>query len=277
MVAISRNSISNDYCSGGVDKKLMLQALFPTTFSVNWYITAYIIFYPLHGVLNKAIYNMTQRQLLTLSSVASVLYILCGVWNDQLFFSSTLILWCTVYFIVAYLKLYCVSLCNNVRISSCFSITVSFLHLILLVSTNYLGLRYTRFSRMLLRWNGLCNPILIVGAISLFNFFRLFRCKNSIINRISSYTLLIYAIHENLMIRSYLRPVIWLAIYENFGYDLILLWCIICSLALFCASLGLGMIFRLLACKVVNRLVDKVERCLSIFQSKWENIVTKIQ
>lgn len=40
---------------GNISKKILIKSIFPTTFANNWYLTCYLLFYPLHTVLNKVI------------------------------------------------------------------------------------------------------------------------------------------------------------------------------------------------------------------------------
>ena len=47
-----------------VSFKLLIRQFFPTTLSCNWYTTCYLLFYPVHGTLNKMMAGMTQKGLL---------------------------------------------------------------------------------------------------------------------------------------------------------------------------------------------------------------------
>lgn len=48
---------------------IFIRSLFPTTFSNNWYMTCYMIFYAIHPVLNKIIQEMNQIQLFRCNGV----------------------------------------------------------------------------------------------------------------------------------------------------------------------------------------------------------------
>lgn len=47
---------------GEVGGKLFLFSLFPTTFENNWYLTCYLLFYPIHPYLNRLISAMTAKR-----------------------------------------------------------------------------------------------------------------------------------------------------------------------------------------------------------------------
>lgn len=46
---------------GNVSFKLLIKQFFPTTFSNNWFMTCYLLLYPIHGILNKALSQLTQK------------------------------------------------------------------------------------------------------------------------------------------------------------------------------------------------------------------------
>ena len=50
---------------------------------------------------------------------------------------------------------------------------------------------------------------------------------------LSSLSLLIYIIHENILLRTYYRPLMWQYIYQNYGYEHILLWVFVTALITF--------------------------------------------
>ena len=52
------------YTGGRINNKLIIKSLLPNFFTNNWYVTAYLIFYPLHTVLNRIIKDLNQKNLL---------------------------------------------------------------------------------------------------------------------------------------------------------------------------------------------------------------------
>lgn len=49
---------------GGISAKIIIQSIFPTLFGNNWYVTCYLLFYPISPILNRVIDGMSKRQLL---------------------------------------------------------------------------------------------------------------------------------------------------------------------------------------------------------------------
>ncbi len=78
---------------GGISAKIIIQSIFPTLFGNNWYVTCYLLFYPISPILNRVIDGMSKRQLLRSASALALLYIFLDFIKGDWFFPSTLILW----------------------------------------------------------------------------------------------------------------------------------------------------------------------------------------
>ncbi len=52
---------------GDVSSKLIIRSILPTTFSNNWYLTCYLLFYPIHPYLNSIIQRSDKRHLFRIS------------------------------------------------------------------------------------------------------------------------------------------------------------------------------------------------------------------
>ncbi len=240
---------------GNLSLRLVIKALFPTTFSLNWYLTCYILFYAIHPFLNQVIGAMNRRTLLRCAVAMSTLYIFVNFVIGEAFQTTNLILWVSVYFCMAYMKR-CLYDASNRKLYNWLLILVGIGgNCLIVILTNFLGLHHIwHFSNQLLRWNENCNPFLIMAAIGMFNLARCSNFKNTLINKISGLSLLIYIVHENIFMRTYLRPYIWQRIYETFGYEHILLWTVIQVVVIFAASLIICSVYKLTLQKTVNKL-----------------------
>ena len=98
-----------------VNIKDIIKSLFPTTFGNNWYMTCYLLFWPITPILNKIIKNMNQKELLRTTICLFVPYILVGFIKNDLFFSSQLIIWLAIYFLIAYIKFYLKNFQKNIK------------------------------------------------------------------------------------------------------------------------------------------------------------------
>lgn len=131
------------------------------------------------------------------------------------FFSSPIILWITIYFIMAYLRFYMNDFSNDKK-KNLFLFAAGIIGFVgIIIITNILGLHIPLFHNQVLHWSQNCNPFLIAVSIAMFNIMRNFKFKNLMINYISSLSLLIYIIHENLILRTYFRPALFQYVYHN--------------------------------------------------------------
>ncbi|MCD7791893.1 MAG: hypothetical protein LUG92_00640, partial [Oscillospiraceae bacterium] len=203
---------------GNISTKLIVKSIFPTAFGNNWYITCYILFYLIHTQLNRAIYSLSQSALLKCSMLLAFLYMFVNYIHSGHFYTNGLILWVAIYFCMAYMKLYLKHTAASRTANAVFVLVGYGGHCAIIALTNYLGLHIPFFSDKLLHWNTNCSPFLILAAIGLFNLANSLKFKNRTVNTISGLSLLVYIIHENLLLRTYVRPYIIGIIYEKVGY-----------------------------------------------------------
>lgn len=269
--------ISYLFSGDTINKSFIIKSLFPTIFSNNWYMTCYLLFYPLHPILNKLIDNLEKKQLFRMTSVLIVLYLGIALIKDGLLFYNYLILWITIYFIMAYMKKYLSNVVNNKKINIIIFIVSSLVNLALILLINILGLKVDLLSNRLWQFAKNCNPFIIASVISLFNLVRNLNYKNVFINKVSSLTLLVYLLHENIIFRTYYRPYMVNYIYENYGYKYILLETILLSLVIYVVSLIISYIYDVTLRKVVNRFSFMICDICSKIWNKFEEIAMKIE
>lgn len=243
---------------GELPLKTIVKQLIPTTYANNWYMTCYIIFLLIYPLLNTVINNLTQRQLLRVIFVAGFLWIGMNFLLPGIFFTSKLIIWTTIYFIIAYLKLFLPKSQNSKKVNIIMLILglLGFVGVIIL--TNILGLHIAFFSNKLLRWNNVCNPFGILIAIGALNLLRQSAYRNGFVNYVSRLSMFVYLIHENQLFRRYYRPVIWKWIYDSFGYNKVGLWILLFSLILFIAALVVSALYKISIQKLTAKIASKL-------------------
>ena len=249
---------------GAVPAKTIIRSLLPTTFSNNWYITAYIVFLFIYPLLNIIIDRLTQRELLGLTILFSFMYIGVNFLSYGKFLYSDLLLWASVYFIIAYIKIYMPEFQNDVKSNFVILLAGIAGFVGIIVLTDILGLRISFFSDKLLYWKKNCNPFGILIAIGALNLMRQTSFKSRAINYVSSLSMLIYLIHENIMVRTYTRPAIWQWIYSTFGYGHIVLLILIYALALFIAAAALAAVYKAAIQKITKLLASRIASRISI-------------
>ena len=260
----------------GVSVPLIVKSLLPTTFANNWYLTCYILFYAVHTSLNKIILGMTQKQLLKTASVLAFLYIGCDFVKGGLFFPSGLIVWGTLYFVIAYIKFYCKETFRSNKVQLIL-LTIGFLGMVTMVFlTNALGLKTPIFYDKTLKWVVNCNPFLILMALSAFGLAKNFHFKSKLINNISKLSLLVYIIHENILVRTYIRPLIWQWLYKQVGYDHVVALALAYAVVWFILALILSEVYQKTLQRAVQKLGAVVTNVVKELYGLYEHCMLKI-
>lgn len=259
---------------------LVAASLLPSTFGNNWYLNCYILFYAIHPFLNHLIDNSSKRTMFRISVIMVFLYFivafatrlsshLYGIGNT--FFSSPLIIWIAIYFIIAYHKKYLAGLSSS-RIFSFGLIIFGFVgNYGLILLTNYLELNSTLLNNSLAIWNEGYNPFIISLVLGLFNLTKTYKFSNKGINYTAKLSMYIYIIHENILLRTLYRPLMWNYIYMNYGYDHVLKWTLVLVAIIACFSFISSILYYQCLHKHVRKLCDKTYSIISRIWRVAEN------
>lgn len=242
---------------GDISLKLLVNCLLPNTFATNWYVTCYLMFYPIHPILNGAIRRLSKKQLFRLAAALLTMYFGVDFIYRGLFFTSTIILWITVYFAMAYLQLYLPDFADSPRRNAALLLVGLLGYLGIAFAANALGLRFSSFRDQMLYWQTNCNPFMIAIAIALFNLSRRLTFRSRTVNYVAGLSLLVYIIHENRLLRAYFRPALWQYIYTRFGYDRLLLWVFALSAGVFLFALALSIAYDKTLRRFVRKAADR--------------------
>lgn len=108
------------------------------------------------------------------------------------------------------------------------------------------------------------NPFLLAMSIAMFNIARNIHFKNRFINYISKLSLLIYIIHENIILRTYFRPAMWNYVYKRFGYSDVIQWVFIISFIIFIFGILCSILYVLTLQRFVNKVSGKLYEVVRI-------------
>ena len=242
---------------GDIELYTMINQIFPTLYENNWYMTCYILFYLVHSFLNMIIMKVDKPILLKTVLVMLCLYFVINyLQNRYFYYNSALIVWVVIYFTIAYMKLYLVDISNNIKFNICIFIIGCVGNYGMVILTNILGLHISIFSSALLHWNSKGNPFILLMVVGLFNIARNVHIESRVINYVSRLSMLIYIIHENMLLRTYYRPMMWQYVYENMGYEYILLWTFVIVLIVFLFGVVSSIIYKYTIQKLVTRAGD---------------------
>lgn len=239
--------------------KAVIKSIFPTCLSNNWYMTCYIIFLFIYPWLNRLISNVSQRELLRIVLFSSALWIVINWVRPKWFFPSTLILWASIYFLIAYLRLYCPALLSNIRLGYALIAAGLFVYVAQVVVTNYLGLYVIgSLSDKVLMWASNCSPFNIMIAVGAMIVASRADLKSKMVTRLSGLSMLVYLIHENYLLRYTARPTVWQWLYTTVGYSYVVWLALGFSLVLLVASAAVALAFQVTLQPVVVSLANRL-------------------
>lgn len=250
----------------------LIKQFAPVLFENNWFINCYILLYLLYPVLNKIIYSMSKIQLFRTNLLMFYLFsILQFVLKGNYFFNE-LIGFVYIYFIVAFVKLHVKKIHSNYKFNLVMFIAGFLGNTMLILITNFLGLRIVFMKTLVLYWNfNIANPFYIAMALSLFLLISNINIQNSAINYVSSLTLFIYLFHENYLFRTYVRP--WLCEHflkynSNYISSLFMVFVIV-----FVLSVLISIIYFETVHKIVSEFIGKTYDKLVRKYKMIENLI----
>lgn len=263
------------FYDGEIPKKLFVHSFFPTFFANNWYLTCYLIFYPVHHLINRCIDSLNQRQHLFFALAMFVMYSVLGMIEKQFFWAYPII-WLMYYVIVAYVKKYLPDISNNVKYNFLLFVFAALGNIALILAADYIGLKTDFGNTNLLKWHMMSNPFFILSSISLLNIFRNFSFKSKPINYVSSLLMFVYLVHENSLVVKLYRPYMWIYVHDNFGYRHIVFWAFALGLILYAISLIIAAFYKQTFAKLVDYGVGKSYPVIAKLYHKFETLLLRI-
>lgn len=263
---------------------LIVTALLPSTFQNNWFMTCYLMFYALHPLWNKLIRELPRKTLFRLIVVAGFLYfgiafssrILVQVFNEgSAFFSSRLVMWTVIYFIMGYGRRFHPEFSDRRKAHALLAAIGLIGNFGLVWAVNLIDLKTGLLKGANLVWLVIYNPFLIALSLGLFHLAKQADFRSAPINYLSGLSMFVYLIHENRLIRTFYRPAMWQAVYLHYGYSHILLWTLALSLAIFLLSLLFSAVYQESVHRLVVSACDRIYPRLAQRWVRWEKRIFK--
>ena len=260
-------------CHTHISHENIIQSLLPTMFANNWYITCYLIVYLIHPYLNRIIHSLQRSEFFVMCLVATIMYLVICTLNPTLYFTSQFITFIVIYFDVAYVKYYMKHLADDVGYNRKVFWFSLFLMILIILGTNYLGLKIHFFKYKVRLFDVNQNFLIIVSAIALFNLFRLHHFVNRGINKLAGLSMLIYIIHDDLIFKTYYRPTLLSRFMIKGSHLPIAVNILLFACLLFITCMFVSMIYQL----TLQKLVYKVARSFTnMIENKYRNFAKKV-
>ena len=252
----------------------IFRSFFPTIFGNNWYMTAYIMFYPIHPLLNRLSGTMGRRELLRLSLASAFIYFFVDFLLGDYLFASDFICWLAVYFIMTYMKKYARVYCDDRRKNLIALATGAICWVGIELALNLLGLRFDALHARQLYFRSDYNPFILVMVFSAFNLARQARLRSKAVNYLAGLSMLVYVLHDGMLVRQYMRPVLVNAFDLLAGNLSIIPFALILSAVVLLGAYAIAILYDLLVRKSVTRLSSHLfEKAKGVYL-KLEDAVT---
>ena len=134
-----------------------------------------------------------------MAAALAFLYIFMCTIDVEWFFCTPIVLWVAIYFVIAYMKKYMPTFQNDIKANWILFGCSTAILLSAILLTNLIGLHIVYFSMNVFHWVSNNNICIILMSISLLNIARQAHFVNKAINYISKLSMLVYIIHENIM------------------------------------------------------------------------------
>ena len=257
-----------------LNEKQLLLSFFPIIKNSNWYITSYLVFCFIYPFLNFIIKRCDKKKHLFLALASFSLYITPNfLFNFPPYINW--VLWSAIYLVISYFKLYRDDFCKAKKGNLILLLVGVLGNLILIFVSNAVGLKYPDSHASALMWATRSNVFMLAFCFALLNLFGQMRFRSKFINYISSLSLLVYVIHENIIFRRLYRPHIWQWIHDFLGYDCVLVWTVLFVIILFVLSCLIATVYKFTLQKIVYYIVDKPGAWLDGLYQKCEKALRK--
>jgi hypothetical protein len=140
---------------------------------------------------------------------------------------------------------------------------------------NCLGNNIAAFSNKMLVLCIFNNVLIVIMGITAFDIFNCKRWFSKTTNYISSTSLIIYLISENILFKENIKPVFWKYIHDVFTFKFSSLWTIFFAIIYFVVCLFIASVYKstlqIVLYKVSDYIFDKIKRkankCIDIIEN----------
>lgn len=237
-IAILIGMLAGGYSFGWTE---ILHQILPDLFATMWFVPFYVMLYAFHPLLNLGVEKMNRKTYLGLIVILFVLFVVVRL-VVVLPEICNLIYAFALYFCVGFFKKYHLELCNNKKISLIIFVVGFALFYLFAAGLFVLATKVDLHGREDL--NYAVSLLVGIPVFAGFNVFRNMNFKSRFINVVSSCSLFIYCIHENILLRTYIRPEVLSKCLEKFGSSTAVLWILGVALVMFAGGLVLALIYK---------------------------------
>lgn len=242
----------------------IIHQFLPDLFNQLWFIPCYVLMYLLHPLFNAAISKMGPKPHLVLIILGFLLY---GVLNGvgAAVPGSDLAQFAVIYFFVGYMKKYAPRFCESTKWNFVIG-GVTLLLLMALFTIKYLLRNQPQAAQLFSFGITKCGLLMLFG-LCVFNLFRKMHFESRFINYTASATLFVYCIHENYMLRTYVRPLFYDFCVQQFPGVPLFWFGLVCGIGMFIGGYLIAIVYK----ESIHRLTVMLAKGIAVLGSKGIN------
>lgn len=232
-------------------KEIICQ-LFPDYFSNMWFVPVYVIFYLIHPLLNGAISAMNKKQHFSFCLILFCLFGVLGLIGWSGIIMNSFIGFCIIYFIVGFIKKYCKSFYENRKLNLLLFLVFYLIFIFAIIFKNIFNINRLTLDQFY-------SPILLPALLCLFNLFNGLKIQSKTINYLASCSLYVYCIHENILLRTLIRPLYYQKAL-NICFNAYFGWIMLCAVGMFIGSYLLSILYKHTLVKITKKLSQALSK-----------------
>lgn len=245
-----------------ISGKEVLKSLFPTLFNLNWYLSSYVIFMFIYPILNRLYLRMKRTSMTIWVAIFTLLNLFCSLKGMTMEpFRYVIVSFVYFYTIVFWFKKYIYNSFRNGTVLMLLGVGCELVYHFLIgqikagiITSNLLNPHVNTLYSI---------PYLLFAMGIFLVFYGRESNYHHKINYFASLTMLVYLIHENHLVRAYVRPLVWNCIERLWGYEYVIIWVFLYATVLYAISLGLGAVYNKSIQSLVHSVSDKIFQKLS--------------
>lgn len=237
--------------------KTMTKQIFPFFFSTLWYVTCYILYYCLHGFINNALRNSmsinSKHAVIVLFITSWLIFMVGSPYFTQL--TGFIIVHVFTWYLKKIIKQW-----NDLKIKrysiGCLTIGISG-WIVGAIILNIIGVLIEGVGQRLSNWNSFFNPLILFAAYGCILLASSSNFNSKYVNTVSSYSLYIYMITGNQLLRTYSDNEFYDLICQKFGPSMTVcfIFVIVYSIIKLCIGFGLAVVYKMTFAKVIDRII----------------------
>ena len=258
---ISDNQLISIICLASMWKEyrpslqITVKQFFPFLFGTLWYITCYVLYYCLHGFVNRGLRGVKINPKIPLFIILFLDILICILGG---FYFNELIGFIMIHVFTWYLKMTMMDKSE----SKAYGLGKKFLVIGLLgwligaFVFNLIGVKYAFIGNKFQNWNRFYNPFILAIAYGLMMMASRKKYQSDVVNKLSGLSLFIYMFTGNQLLRTYPDNILYDFVVAKFGASMLIcaMFVVIYSLIKLIIGIGVSILYK----KTLGRLTELV-------------------